>query len=142
VSRIPAKETERNRDRPGEDGKYISDSDGKAESKREDPTAEITSVIPTECLPTRRALRGARSRQMKFVLVNDRMPGKQSSCLMCGKPLGTGYLREIGTRLFYCDHDCYADHCDSAAQALEISPQPPLGFFTPSQMKARSDAER
>jgi hypothetical protein len=62
---------------------------------------------------------------MKFVLVNDRTPGKQSSCLTCGKPLGTGYLREIGTRLFYCDHDCYADHCDSAAQALEISPQPP-----------------
>jgi hypothetical protein len=125
VTKIPAKETERNRDGAGVDGKYIPDSVGKAELKRDNPTAEITPVFPTECLPTRRALRRARSRHMKFVLVNDRTPGKQSSCLMCGKPLGTGYLREIGTRLFYCDHDCYADHCDSAAQALEISPLPP-----------------
>jgi hypothetical protein len=43
---------------------------------------------------------------MKFVLVNDRTPSKQSSFVLNGEPIGTGYLREIGTGLFYCDHDC------------------------------------
>jgi hypothetical protein len=44
VSRIPAKEIERNRDEPGEDGKSISDSAGKG--RFDDPTAEITSALP------------------------------------------------------------------------------------------------
>jgi hypothetical protein len=55
---------------------------------------------------------------MKFVLVNGRMPCKQSSCVLCGEPIGASYLREIGMRLFYCDHDCYADHCKIAVLAL------------------------
>ena len=56
---------------------------------------------------------------MKFVLVNDRTPGRQSSCVLCREPIGTGYLREVGTSLFYCDHDCYAAHCESAALLLD-----------------------
>jgi hypothetical protein len=79
---------------------------------------------------------------MKFVLVNDTKPGKQSSCVLCSEAIGTGYLREIGTGLFYCDHDCYADHCKSAAQALANLAPASLGFFAPSQMKAQSEAER
>jgi hypothetical protein len=55
---------------------------------------------------------------MKFVLVNGRMPCKQSSCALCGEPIGASYLREIGMRLFYCDHDCYADQCKIAVMAL------------------------
>ena len=55
---------------------------------------------------------------MKFVLVNGQMPRKPSSCVLCGEPIGASYLREIGTRLCYCDHDCYADHCKSAVLAL------------------------
>jgi hypothetical protein len=55
---------------------------------------------------------------MRFVLVNDRMPRKQSFCVLCGEPIGTSYLRETGTRLFYCDHECYAGHCKSAALSL------------------------
>ena len=43
---------------------------------------------------------------MKFALVNDRTPGKQSSCVLRGEPIGTGYLRDIGTGLFYYDYDC------------------------------------
>jgi hypothetical protein len=46
---------------------------------------------------------------MKFVLVNGRTPCTQSFCVMCDEPIGAGYLREIGTQLCYCDHDCYAD---------------------------------
>jgi hypothetical protein len=55
---------------------------------------------------------------MKFVLVNGRMLCTQSSCVMCDEPIGAGYLREIGTGLCYCDHDCYAGHCKSAVLAL------------------------
>jgi hypothetical protein len=79
---------------------------------------------------------------MKFVCVSDGTPRKQPSCAQCGGPIGRGYLREIGTGLFYCDHDCYADHCKSAAQALTNLAIASLGFFAPSQMKARSEAER
>jgi hypothetical protein len=78
---------------------------------------------------------------MKFILVNDRKPAKQSSCVLCSEPIGTAYLRELGTGLFYCDHDRYADHCKSAAQALYLAPAS-LSFCAPSQMKGQSEAER
>jgi hypothetical protein len=56
---------------------------------------------------------------MRFVLVNGRTPRPQSFCVLCCKPIGAGYLREIGTRLCYCDDKCYAEHCDGAVLALE-----------------------
>ena len=56
---------------------------------------------------------------MRFVLVNGRTPSPQSCCVLCCKPIGASYLREIGTELSYCDHDCYADHCKLAVLALE-----------------------
>jgi hypothetical protein len=56
---------------------------------------------------------------MRFVLVNGRTPCRQSSCSRCGKHVGANYLREIATRLPYCDADCYANHCESAALAFE-----------------------
>ena len=79
---------------------------------------------------------------MKFVLVNGGMTCKRYSCVLCGEPIGASYLREIGMRLFYCDHDCYADHCRSAVQALASLARVSTGFLTPSQMKERSEAER
>lgn len=56
---------------------------------------------------------------MEFVLVNGRTPRPQSSCVLCCEPIGDSYLREIGTRLSYCNHDCYVDHCSDAVLALE-----------------------
>jgi hypothetical protein len=56
---------------------------------------------------------------MRFVLVNGRTPCPQSSCGLCCKPIGTSYLREIETRLSYCDDKCYAEHCESAVLAIE-----------------------
>jgi hypothetical protein len=56
---------------------------------------------------------------MRFILVNGRRPCRQPSCALCAKPIGTSYLREIATRLPYCDADCYADHCAGAILALE-----------------------
>jgi hypothetical protein len=31
----------------------------------------------------------------------------------------SSYLREIWTHLTYCNHDCYAEHCNSAIRLLE-----------------------
>jgi hypothetical protein len=56
---------------------------------------------------------------MRFILVNGRVPCAQSVCVMCEKPISPGYLREIGTHLTYCNHDCYAEHYDSAIRLLE-----------------------
>ena len=79
---------------------------------------------------------------MKFVLVSDRTPNKQSFCVLCRGSIGRGYLREVSTGLFYCNHDCYADHCRSAVHALANLTRASLGFLAPPQLKVQSDAER
>jgi hypothetical protein len=56
---------------------------------------------------------------MEFVLVNGRTPRPPSFCVLCCEPIGDSYLREIGTRLSYCNHNCYVDHCTDSALALE-----------------------
>jgi hypothetical protein len=44
---------------------------------------------------------------MRFVLVNDRAPHPRSTCAQCGAPLVAGYVRDLSSRLRYCDHRCY-----------------------------------
>jgi hypothetical protein len=56
---------------------------------------------------------------MKFVFVNGRTPRPQVCCVKCGQPIETSYLREIGTQLIYCNHNCYVDHCRSAFLLLD-----------------------
>jgi hypothetical protein len=56
---------------------------------------------------------------MRFVLVNGRSPQRRSFCVKCDQPIAASYLREIGTHLTYCNHNCYEDHCKSAIQLLE-----------------------
>ncbi len=56
---------------------------------------------------------------MKFILVNGRTPCPLTFCALCCDAIGTHYLREIGTQLLYCDHECYAKHCKVAIVALE-----------------------
>jgi hypothetical protein len=51
-------------------------------------------------------------RHMKFV--NGRTPRPQSFCALCCKSIGESYLRELTTRLSYCDDNCYADNCIAA----------------------------
>jgi hypothetical protein len=82
-------------------------------------TPLLRSTAP--CLPPDRygvLLRIGR-RDMKFVVVNGRTPRPQAFCVMCDQPIRASYLREMGTQLIYCDHDCYADHCESAFRVLE-----------------------
>jgi hypothetical protein len=56
---------------------------------------------------------------MKYVLVNDRTPFRQVYCVMCCEPIDKGYLRDVGTRLCYCDVKCYALHCVGTLALLE-----------------------
>ena len=59
---------------------------------------------------------------MRFVLVNGRSPRSRSICVMCDQPIEAGYLREFGKCLTYCNHNCYADHCRSAARIFDHDP--------------------
>jgi hypothetical protein len=63
---------------------------------------------------------------MRYILVNGRTPSGHPLCARCSEHIGTNYLKEIGTRLFYCDPECYADHCMSAALALDSRARIPL----------------
>jgi hypothetical protein len=54
---------------------------------------------------------------MTFLLVNGRTPRPQSSCAWCSEPIGESYVRELATRLSYCDHRCYVGHCKVAIRA-------------------------
>ena len=56
---------------------------------------------------------------MRFILVNGRMPCRQSLCTRCGKQIGASYLREIATRLPYCHPDCHAIAAKAQSLALE-----------------------
>jgi hypothetical protein len=58
------------------------------------------------------------ARQIRFALVNGRSPREDCFCVKCERPIGASYLREVGTKLIYCDQNCYADHCRSAVLAL------------------------
>jgi hypothetical protein len=56
---------------------------------------------------------------MRFVLVNDRRPFRQTFCVLCRKLIGQGYLRDAKTRLCYCDAGCYASHHGNASVLRE-----------------------
>ena len=55
---------------------------------------------------------------MKFVLVNGRTPRSDSLCALCCEPMGDCYLRDLTTRLSYCDHTCYLVHRKVGVQRL------------------------
>jgi hypothetical protein len=56
---------------------------------------------------------------MKFVLVNGRAPRLQPICSLCCEPIEESYVRELATRLSYCDHKCYLAHTKIAARPVQ-----------------------
>jgi hypothetical protein len=56
---------------------------------------------------------------MKFVLVNGRSPSRESFCALCCEAIGESYLRELPTRVCYCDYKCYLGHRKLAIAALK-----------------------
>jgi len=59
--------------------------------------------------PTHESI-GVFLRRTRFVLVNDRVPREHADCALCGGKIEKGYVRELQTRLFYCDLQCFAGH--------------------------------
>jgi hypothetical protein len=56
---------------------------------------------------------------MNFVLVNGRMPHRQSFCGLCCEPIGrAGYVRDIKTQFCYCSIECYRFHSATAPRVL------------------------
>jgi hypothetical protein len=60
---------------------------------------------------------------MRFVMVNGRTPNPQTFCLLCCEPIAGSYLREINTRLPFCDHTCYAIYLKGALTVLLEKPR-------------------
>jgi hypothetical protein len=55
-----------------------------------------------------RCLLSAGRCHVRFIWVNDRSPSSHSACAVCARSIGSTYLRDIETRLCYCDPGCYA----------------------------------
>lgn len=55
---------------------------------------------------------------MNFLIVNDRVQRNGVNCAMCGEPIQSPYVREIGTHILYCCEQHYEWHCYDAAISL------------------------
>jgi hypothetical protein len=44
---------------------------------------------------------------MRCILVSDANLKSDTCCTCCREKIGDSYAREIGSRLIYCDYDCY-----------------------------------
>jgi hypothetical protein len=111
---------------------FSEDRDSRARSLRSEPLMQILlgeTSLPNAgdaspgarwSLPMRYgALLHIGRCDVRFILVNGRTPRPRSSCVRCDQPVGMNYLREVGTQLIYCDHNCYAAHCESAVLLLD-----------------------
>jgi len=75
---------------------------------------------------------------MNFVLVNGRRPCRNSVCALCGESISNSYLRELGTQLYYCDHDCFADHCK---KVMDFHTKAGLAAVAPNREKKPATPE-
>ncbi|HTV38571.1 MAG TPA: hypothetical protein VMF12_19235 [Xanthobacteraceae bacterium] len=61
---------------------------------------------------------------MRCMFVNGARLKAPASCAHCGNQIGTSYVREIATRIVFCDFRCYS-------AAVEMSLRM-LGYRTPT----------
>jgi hypothetical protein len=54
-----------------------------------------------------------------LVLVNNRIPRTDGHCALCGKIIEKGYVRDLQTRLIYCDTQCFPGEADTAMPAIK-----------------------
>src|SRR5262245_35973872 len=78
----------------------------------------------------------SRRPRMKFVLVNGRGPRRESFCAWCCEPIGDGYLRELPTRLSYCNYKCYLSHCKLAGSIRKEHARTSDTTLSPSRRRA------
>jgi hypothetical protein len=61
--------------------------------------------------------------QIRYVLVNHRIPRADPHCALCGQGLQSGYVRNLQTGQLYCDQYCQAGHTKLRARAIEYLAQ-------------------
>lgn len=57
--------------------------------------------------------------EIRYVLVNHRIPRVDSHCWLCDSGLQRGYVRDLRTGRLYCDRYCLAGHARIMARATE-----------------------
>ena len=62
---------------------------------------------------------GRFSRAIRFVLINNRVPRMDQHCALCGRLMEKGYVRDVQTRLIYCDTQCFAEWAHEAAPVVK-----------------------
>ncbi len=55
---------------------------------------------------------------MRCVLVNGAKLKAEALCAHCGNRVGVNYVREIDTRLIYCDFRCYSIAVETSIRVL------------------------
>jgi hypothetical protein len=68
---------------------------------------------------------------MRCIIVNDAYLKAEAFCAHCGNRIDESYVREIDSRLIYCDYRCYAVALKSSAAALGCRP-PAISAWTRS----------
>lgn len=66
---------------------------------------------------------------MRCIFVNGAQLKAEASCAHCGEKIGQSYVREVGSRLMYCDFQCYSIAVETALSALGYR-TPMLGAWT------------
>jgi hypothetical protein len=66
---------------------------------------------------------------MRCVIVNGAKLKAQACCARCGRPIGDSYIREIGSRLIYCDFHCYSVALETSV-VTSVHALPALGTWT------------
>jgi hypothetical protein len=56
------------------------------------------------------------------LFVNDRVPRTDGHCASCGRIVEKGYVRDLQTRLIYCDTQCFPE-ADMALPVIENRPR-------------------
>jgi len=65
---------------------------------------------------------------MRCIIVNGAKLKAQARCAYCNRTIGEGYIREIGSRLIYCDFHCYSVALEAAVMTRAY-PQLALGSW-------------
>lgn len=52
---------------------------------------------------------------MRCILINGAQLKANTFCAHCGSKIRDSYVREIGSKLIFCDYQCYSMATDSAA---------------------------
>jgi hypothetical protein len=56
---------------------------------------------------------------MRCVLVHGAKLKAEASCAHCGKKIGENYVREISSRIVYCDFRCYGIAVETSIPVLQ-----------------------